>query len=141
MAVLKREEESFNPNFNVNDVHTILGPESSFEGKLTFAGTVRLDGHFKGEIRTHNVLVVGQTARIDAQLHVGSVIIHGHVVGDIYASQAIEIHAPARVIGNLNTPQLFIAKGVVFEGTCKMEDSPSDKGVAPISLLQRREAE
>ena len=58
MAVLRRDEAI--SDVNINDVHTVLGPESTFEGKLVFDGTVRIDGKFKGEIQTDNILVVGQ---------------------------------------------------------------------------------
>jgi cytoskeletal protein CcmA (bactofilin family) len=122
MAVLKREELNYTPDVNVHDVHTILGPESTFEGKLVFDGTVRIDGRFKGEIHTDNVLVVGQGAKVEAHVDVGSIVINGEVVGDICAKNCVEIHAPGRLKGNLATPQLVIDKGVIFEGTCRMED-------------------
>lgn len=122
MAVLKREEMP-STELNIHDVHTILGPESTFEGKLVFDGTVRIDGHFKGEVRTEGILVVGQTAKIEAQIFVGSIVINGEVAGDITAKQLVEIHAPAKVQGNITTPQLMIAKGVIFEGTSKMLDA------------------
>jgi cytoskeletal protein CcmA (bactofilin family) len=123
MAVLKRDEDQNLSTINVNDIHTILGPESSFEGKLTFEGTVRIDGHFKGEVRTDNILVVGQGARIEAQLYVGSIVVNGDITGDIHATQSVEINAPAKVRGNITTPQLSVAKGVIFEGACKMDDN------------------
>jgi cytoskeletal protein CcmA (bactofilin family) len=31
------------------------------------------------------------------------------------------LHQPGRVKGNLETPALSIDRGVIFEGTCKME--------------------
>jgi cytoskeletal protein CcmA (bactofilin family) len=127
MAVLKRDDVKISPDLNVNDVHTILGPESSFEGKLSFDGTVRIDGRFKGEIQTENVLVVGQGARVDAQVNVGSIVINGEVNGDVTAKHSVEIHAPGKLRGNVKTPQLMIAKGVIFEGSCQMEDASSNK--------------
>ncbi len=78
MAVLKRDDE-YSPDININDVHTILGPESAFEGKLSFEGTVRIDGHFKGEVETKDILVVGQGAKLEASVKVGSIIINGHI--------------------------------------------------------------
>jgi cytoskeletal protein CcmA (bactofilin family) len=123
VAVLKRDESNYPSDLNVHDVHTILGPESTFEGKLMFDGTVRIDGTFRGEVRTDNILVIGQTARVEAQIFVGSIVINGEVVGDITAKQSVEIHAPGKVRGNISTPQLMIAKGVVFEGTSKMEEA------------------
>ncbi len=128
MAVQKREDFVAVSDVNVNDVHTILGPESSFEGKLAFEGTVRIDGNFKGHISTDNVLVVGPGAHVEANIEVGSIVINGEVTGDVTAKQVVEIHAPGKLRGNIATPQLMIAKGVMFEGACKMETSGSALG-------------
>jgi cytoskeletal protein CcmA (bactofilin family) len=136
MAVLKRDDMKISPDLNVNDVHTILGPESSFEGKLSFDGTVRIDGRFKGEIQTENVLVVGQGARVDAQVNVGSIVINGEVNGDVTAKHSVEIHAPGKLRGNVKTPQLMIAKGVVFEGSCQMEEATAKPGSVTVLTAQ-----
>jgi len=138
MAVLRREPE-LTSDINIHDVHTILGPESTFEGKLIFDGTVRIDGNFHGEVRTDGSLVVGQGAKLKATLYVGHLVVHGEIEGDIIARHAIELHAPARVRGNISTPKLMVAKGVLFEGNSKMTDPtaihPSTQG-SNITLLE-----
>jgi cytoskeletal protein CcmA (bactofilin family) len=103
------------------EINTLLGRGSTFEGKLTFEGTVRIDGQFKGEIFTDGVLVVGEGAEVQAEIDVTTVIIEGSVTGNVRAKQLVELHAPAHVVGNIATPSLFIDRGVVFEGNCHME--------------------
>ncbi len=137
MAVLRREEKIANEDVNIHDVHTILGPESSFEGKLAFEGTVRIDGKFKGEITTENVLVVGQGAKVEATVRVGSIIVNGEVNGDITAKRSVDLNAPGVVRGNIATPELTIAKGVIFEGTCQMEKKKAAGGPPPVTPLNR----
>ncbi|MED5465861.1 MAG: polymer-forming cytoskeletal protein [Myxococcota bacterium] len=127
MAVLRRDDEKNNSTLNIHDVHTILGPESTFEGKLIFEGTVRIDGTFKGEIETPNILVVGQGAKVEATLKVGSIIVNGEVEGDIIATETVELNAPAIIRGNITTPDLTMAKGVIFEGSCHMEQLTPQK--------------
>jgi cytoskeletal protein CcmA (bactofilin family) len=104
------------------EVHTLLGKGSEFEGKLTFEGQVRIDGRFSGQIFTKDVLVVGEGARVQAEVNAGTVIIHGTVEGNVRATQLIELHAPGRVKGNLESPALTMDRGVIFEGSCKMEN-------------------
>ncbi len=104
------------------EVHTLLGKGSEFEGKLSFEGQVRIDGKFSGQIFTKDVLVVGDGARVNAEVNAGTVIIHGLVEGNIRATQLVEVHQPGRIKGNIETPNLSIDKGVMFEGTCKMEN-------------------
>ena len=106
-----------------SEVTTILGKGSSFDGKLTFESTVRIDGVYKGEIDTRGTLVVGKTAEVNAEIRAGNVVIEGQVHGQITAAESLEIHSSARVYGNLKTPSLMIEKGAVFEGNCAMESA------------------
>lgn len=105
----------------VGEINTLLGKGSEFEGKLTFEGTVRVDGKLSGEIFSDDVLVVGEGAEVHAEVDIGEIIIQGLVVGNIRARRAVEIHAPGKVRGDITTPSLQIDKGVIFEGKCFME--------------------
>ena len=129
MAMLKREELGSNPAVS-SDLNALLGRGSEFEGKLTFEGTVRIDGKFTGTIVTNDVLVVGEGAKISAEISCGSIIVHGEVQGNVRAKNAVELHHPARVRGNIESPSVMIEKGVVFEGQCKMENLVQEKGVS-----------
>jgi cytoskeletal protein CcmA (bactofilin family) len=105
------------------EVTTLLGRGSEFEGKLSFEGTVRVDGKLSGEIFTDDTLIIGEGAEVNAEISVGSIIIEGTVHGNIHAKRSVEIHTPARVRGNISTPSLSIDKGVVFDGQCQMEQN------------------
>jgi cytoskeletal protein CcmA (bactofilin family) len=105
----------------VGEINTLLGRGSEFEGKLTFEGTVRIDGKLSGEIFSDDVLVVGEGAELHAEVDIGEIIIQGTVVGNIRAKRSVEIHAPGRVKGDITTPSLQIDKGVIFEGRCYMD--------------------
>jgi len=105
----------------VGEINTLLGKGSEFEGKLTFEGTVRVDGKLSGEIFSDDVLVVGEGAELHAEIDIGEIIVQGLVVGNIRAKRAVEIHAPGKVKGDITTPSLQIDKGVIFEGKCFME--------------------
>jgi len=118
----------------VGEINTLLGKGSEFEGKLTFEGTVRVDGKVSGEIFSDDVLVVGEGAEVHAQVEIGEIIVQGTVVGNIKAKRAVEIHAPGKVRGDITTPSLQIDKGVIFEGKCFMEgvaESPRQKVLLP----------
>ena len=105
------------------EVTTLLGRGSEFEGKLSFEGTVRVDGKLSGEIFTDDTLIIGEGAEVNAEINVGAVVIEGTVHGNIQAKRAVEIRAPGRVRGNIATPSLYIEKGVIFDGQCQMEQN------------------
>jgi len=125
----RREDESVATR--PGEVHTLLGKGSEFEGKLTFEGQVRIDGKFNGQIVTKDVLVIGDGARVSAEITAGTVIINGTVEGNVRAAQLIELHAPARVKGSLESPALTMDRGVIFEGTTKMENLNKGGGSPP----------
>jgi cytoskeletal protein CcmA (bactofilin family) len=130
MAMLKRDEITSTPAAS-SDLNALLGRGSEFEGKLTFEGTVRIDGKFTGTIVTGDVLVVGEGAKISAEISCGTIIIHGEVTGNIRAKNAVELHHPAKMRGNVETPSLMIEKGVIFEGQTKMENLSADRKSGP----------
>lgn len=115
----------------VGEITTLLGRGSEFEGKLTFEGTVRIDGKLKGEVFSDDILIVGEGAYVEAEIDIGEIIIQGNVVGNIRATRGIEIHAPGRVKGDLTSPSLQIDKGVIFEGRSFMEEAAGRGGSAP----------
>jgi cytoskeletal protein CcmA (bactofilin family) len=114
----------------LGEITTLLGRGAAFEGKLTFEGTVRVDGKFKGEVFSDDVLVVGEGAYVEAEIDIGEIIVQGTVVGNIKAKRSIEIHAPGRVKGDIHTPSLQIDKGVIFEGRSFM-DGATAPALAP----------
>lgn len=115
----------------VGEISTLLGQGSEFEGKLTFEGTVRIDGVLKGEVFSNDVLIVGEGARLEAEIDIGDIIIQGTVIGNIRARRSIEVLAPGRVNGDMTTPSLQIEKGVVFEGRSFMEGQTLAKNPPP----------
>ncbi|MDB4937334.1 MAG: hypothetical protein JWP87_4306 [Labilithrix sp.] len=110
------------------EITALLGRGTRFEGKLYFEGRVRVDGVFKGEIKSDDTLIIGDGAEVHAEIDVATVIIRGGIVhGNVRASQSIEIHAPGKLVGNIHSPSLYIERGVEFQGSCRMDDiDPAD---------------
>ena len=116
-----------------SEVNALLGTGSEFEGKLTFEGTVRLDGKFNGEIFSEDTLIIGNDARVEAEIEVATVIIYGTLTGNVTAKSCVELHAPAVLRGNIRAPQLVVDQGVLFDGNCHMASGRSDSRAAAIA--------
>jgi cytoskeletal protein CcmA (bactofilin family) len=125
----------------VGEINTLLGRGSEFEGKLTFEGTVRIDGTLRGEVFSDDVLIVGEGARVEAEIDVGEIIVQGVVQGNIRAKRSIEILTPGRVKGDVTTPSLQIDKGVIFEGRCFMEGVAERTAGASMAVARKAQAE
>lgn len=102
------------------ELNGFLDHGSSFKGELEFEDTMRIDGRFNGKILSKNELIVGESAHIDGDIHVGRIAISGTVVGKIVADQRVEIHRNGKVYSDIDTPALIIEEGAIFQGNCVM---------------------
>ena len=112
----------------IGELQALLGQGADFQGKLTFKGRIRVDGNLRGEVFSEGVLIIGPSAVVEADIEVGTLIIRGGVLrGNTKATRLVEIYAPSRVYGDIHAPQLYMDKGVVFEGNCTMLDDKSSE--------------
>lgn len=123
-----------------DEINAFLGKDIEFEGQLSFKGTVRIDGRFKGEIVSDGTLIVGETAVIQSTIRVSYIVVSGEIRGNIFAESRIEIRAPGKIYGNIEAPVVVIEEGVIFEGNCRMSKTePEDeKKLAVISQAETK---
>lgn len=118
----KKEKEPMRKESPIekSEIKAFLGPGSQFEGKLVFNEIVRLDGAFRGEITSHDTLIVGDSADIQADVQVGTLILSGRFKGNVKAKTRVELRSPAQVDGSIETPALSVEDGVALNGTITM---------------------
>lgn len=103
-------------------ISALLDRGCEFEGKMTFEGTVRINGVFSGEIFSNDLLIVGDTAIVNGEIDVDAIIISGEVNGTVTARSRVEVRRPGVLRGSIITPSLVIEEGVIFEGNCRMPE-------------------
>lgn len=118
------------------DLNGFLDRGSIFKGELEFEDTMRIDGRFNGKIHSKNELIVGESAHIEGDIHVGRVAISGTVVGKIVADQRVEIHRNGKVYSDIDTPALIIEEGAIFQGNCVMGERAGKGNVMNIAKAQ-----
>ena len=106
------------------EINTLLGPGTEFEGKMTFEGAVRVDGKFTGEVHSSGMLIIGEKAVVQANIQAGVVLVRGEAHGTIHAKNRIEAYSPAKIYGDLYSPILVFGEGVIFQGTSHMSGEP-----------------
>jgi len=120
------------------EIQAFLGPQTVVEGNLKVDGTVRIDGHFRGNIESQGcTMVVGEKAVIEADISVHTVTVNGEVNGNINATERIALSPTARVFGDLNAPEVHIDAGSVLDGRCTIK--PKDDAVSKTFKLELRE--
>jgi cytoskeletal protein CcmA (bactofilin family) len=105
---------------NSNHVSTsVIDHGCEAEGRLTFVGTLALNGKFRGQLLTADTLFLGQDGEVEADVQVGVAVISGQIKGNITARERIELCRTARIFGNVAAPVLVLEEGAAFDGQCK----------------------
>ncbi len=108
-----------------DEINAFLGSGTVYHGKLTFQGTVRIDGTFTGEIISEGVLVAGKDAVIDGILDVGELVLSGKLTGELRAARRVIFHKTGSFQGQLTTAALAVEEGATIDGQiCMLGDPP-----------------
>ena len=107
-----------------------IGPSISIVGDLTGGEDLTILGRVQGKIDLpqHSV-TVGESGRVDADIHAKVVSVAGEVHGNLLAGEQILIRKTATMLGNLTAPRVGLEDGCRFRGSVDMESQP-DKGRA-----------
>ena len=95
---------------------TVLGPDATFKGELTFEKSMRLHGKLNGSISSPGRLHVAREAKLEANVEAGSIILEGEVQGNLTAADRIEMKPTTRYEGDLTTSKLVVEEGAQFKG-------------------------
>ena len=101
-------------------VETVFSESTVFSGELKFDTSLRIEGGFKGKITSKGHLIIGENAKIRANIKAHSIVIAGEVKGNVEAFDRLELLPTGRLYGNIKTKKLKMADGVIFEGSCEM---------------------
>lgn len=101
---------------DIGEFPTVLGPDASFKGELTFEKGLRLQGRFEGKISTAGKLHVAKEAKMSADVEAGTIVVEGDVKGNLIANDRVELKSSARYEGDLTATKLVVEEGAVFSG-------------------------
>ena len=87
-----------------------------YEGNISGAGELQVDGSLKGDIRVVRV-VIGEGGAVEGTVHADILEVRGRVSGAIVAKQ-VKLFATSRVEGDITQEQLSIEQGAWFQGRC-----------------------
>ena len=98
------------------DFPTVIGPDATFKGEMSFEKGLRLQGRFEGKINTGGRLHVSKEAKLMADVEATAITVEGEVRGNLSANDRIELKQSARYEGDLNATKLVVDEGAVFSG-------------------------
>lgn len=98
---------------------TVIGTGCTIEGNLSSTGNVRLDGTFTGSLDIQGNVLVGETAKIMADLHAKNISIAGAVHGNV-SGKKVQLLRTGRVWGDISATALSTEEGAFIDGKISM---------------------
>jgi cytoskeletal protein CcmA (bactofilin family) len=117
--VFQKEKTQAPPAAPVSKIETVVGPNAYFKGELQSDGGVRVDGIFEGFIDITGNLVIGEGAKIIADIKANNISISGAIKGNINGNR-VEILETGRVWGDLTINSLLLNEGAYLRGQTTM---------------------
>ncbi len=98
---------------------TVLGSGSTIEGTLRSKANVRLDGEFTGTLEISGNVLVGETAKITADINAQNISIAGAVRGNVFGKK-VQLLRTGRIWGDINATALTTEEGAFIDGKISM---------------------
>ena len=111
----------------------VLSSDVEIKGTVKFTNDLVVDGKIEGEIFSEGNLIVGENARIKAEVKTSTVIVYGKVHGNLTATDRIELKASAEVIGDIKAKTLSIEAGAIFVGKSTVGAPAQVPAQAPVT--------
>lgn len=101
-------------------IEVTLGPTTNFNGDLECDGIVRVEGIYRGSIKTVSNVIISESARVDAHIEAENVSVSGQVKGSIVAQGRLEILSTGKVWADATVTSFLLDDGGKLHGGLKM---------------------
>jgi len=108
------------PVYSSDDVESVIGEHTSFDGTYRSDSSIRIRGNAEGEIECAKAVFVEENAKVSAKVTAASIMVAGEVNGELNCSGRVEIRPTGRGTGTINAAVLIMQEGAFFDGNLKM---------------------
>lgn len=99
-----------------------IAKNCNINGNINSAGNVTIEGQVEGTISIKGDLIIGEEAKIKADIEAENVQIRGEVYGKITVHSLLEVSPTGTLVGDIITKHLKIERGAKFIGTSTHSD-------------------
>ncbi len=104
---------------------TIIAAGVKVEGDFTSEGNIVIEGEVVGSLKTTQDLIVGEHARIVADVAAASARISGEVRGNMTVTDKLELAGTSRITGDVHARVLIVESGATLNGRVLMNAEAS----------------
>jgi cytoskeletal protein CcmA (bactofilin family) len=112
---------------------TVLGASATLKGELRSQGNIRMDGVFEGTLEIDGNVLVGETAKITADINAKNISIAGAVRGNV-SGKKVQLLRTARVWGDITATAISTEEGAFIDGKIAMISHDAAEGFDPSAL-------
>ncbi len=106
-------------NIAIERARVAIARNANVSGRLVFGEAVRIEGNFKGEVRSSDLVVIGDTSVVEGKVFAPRLVVMGALTGDVIGAERVLLGARARVNGNIEALLFIVSEGARFEGTVR----------------------
>lgn len=114
---------------------TVLGANTVLEGVLRSGSNVRLDGTFTGTLEINGNVLVGETAKINADINAKNISIAGAVRGNV-TGKKVQLLRTGRIWGDIHAQALTTEEGAFIDGKITMIGKEDESAVSAQSVSE-----
>jgi cytoskeletal protein CcmA (bactofilin family) len=89
-------------------------------GRLVFQEPVRIEGNFRGEVSSSELVVISDHGTIEGRVRTPRLLVLGVLRGDITDSRLVVLGPRARVFGRIEADSLRVCEGALLEGDVRV---------------------
>ncbi len=116
---------------------TLIGADTSIEGKVYSNASLRIDGSIRGNITCKGDLYIGEQAVLHSDITAANVYHAGKIHGTVTTSGTLFMAESGKIFGDLEVAKIQITEGAVFEGTIIMKHV--DEAAKSVAVQQKHE--
>lgn len=93
-----------------------VGRNINVSGRLVFQEPVRIEGNFRGEVSSSELVVISDQGTIEGKVRSPRLLVLGELRGDVLESRLVVLGPRARVTGRIRADSLRVCEGARLEG-------------------------
>lgn len=85
-----------------------------------------LEATFQGDVTVKGTVIVDEKSTLQGNVRSANVLCKGEIRGNLNVSESVSIREGAKVVGEINTKIMDVARGGVIIGQVRMENDAAD---------------
>jgi cytoskeletal protein CcmA (bactofilin family) len=105
---------------NSHDFGTVIGPDASFRGELSFDSSAKVLGRIEGSINAKGRIHLADGSTCKATVHAKEIAVEGAIEGNLEATDRVDVKPTGRINGDIVASRMIMAEGASINGHVKI---------------------